>query len=48
MKAAVVLFDDAPHFLDHLAPLAIWLGLPLLTPSVQDYDIIQKYYPEAD
>ncbi len=48
MKPAIVVFDEAPHFLDHLAPLAIWLDMPLLIPSFKDYSLVKEYYPEAD
>lgn len=47
LKAALVVFDEAPHFLDHLAPLAIFLDLPLLLPSFKDYELVLTYYPEA-
>lgn len=48
LKAAIVVFDEAPHFIDHLAPLAIWLDLPLLLPSYKDYELVRHYYPEAE
>ncbi len=48
MKPVIVIFDEAPHFLDHLAPLAIWLGIPLLVISFKDYTLVKEYYPEAE
>lgn len=47
IKSAIVVWDEAPHFLDHLAPLAAWLGFPLLLPNHKDYDLVRRYYPDA-
>lgn len=47
MKPAIVISEESPHFLDHLAPLAIWLELPLLVASLSDYELVRHYYPKA-
>lgn len=47
MKPAIVIWEESPHFLDHLAPLAIWLELPLLVASLDDYTLVRRYYPKA-
>jgi hypothetical protein len=48
IKPAIIIWEESPHFLDHLAPLAIWLDLPLIVASHTDYELVRRYYPEAN
>lgn len=48
MRAAVVIFDEGIHLLDHMAPLAVWLGFPLLVSGIKEFDLAKIHYPEAD
>jgi CDP-glycerol glycerophosphotransferase (TagB/SpsB family) len=36
------------HYIDHLAPISILMGIPLLFLDEQDYQLGKKYYPEVD
>lgn len=44
-KAAALIFGDQPHHLDHLAPLAIELNIPLILTKAPLEQLAKKYYP---
>jgi teichoic acid glycerol-phosphate primase len=47
-RAAVILFGNSPHHLDHLAPLSSLLKLPLIVEDKKILLLAQKYYPKTD
>jgi teichoic acid glycerol-phosphate primase len=48
MNAACLLYGPDLHYLDHLAPLASLLGLPLITTEEEIYEELQRMYPEVE
>jgi len=48
IKAACLIYGQDMHYVDHLAPLASLLAIPLVTPEEQVQECIQKYYPEVE
>ncbi len=45
MKAAGLIFDDSPHYIDHLAPLCSLMGWPLIVCEPAIADQCRLYYP---
>ena len=46
MDLAGLIFDDSPHYLDHLAPFCIWLGCPLIICEPHIASHAQTFYPD--
>lgn len=36
------------HYNDHLAPVSVIMGIPLMVVEEKDFEICKKYYPDAD
>ena len=47
-KAVAVNQSSHLHYNDHLAPIAIILGIPLMLIDEETYDLTRKFYPELD
>lgn len=47
MKTACLIYGPELHYLDHLAPLASLLDIPIITPEEIIQESIAKYYPET-
>jgi hypothetical protein len=45
MNCAGLIYDDSPHYLDHLAPLCVFLKIPLIIYEPHLADLARTYYP---
>lgn len=48
MKAACLLYGNDQHYLDHLAPLASFLQIPLITTEEGIQEQLSTYYPDVE
>lgn len=47
-RVAAIVYGTNPHHLDHIAPLAHMLNIPLITNEQTIKDLTNKYYPKID
>lgn len=47
MKAACLLYGSSIHYLDHLAPLASLLDIPVVTSEERIYELLEAFYPNV-
>lgn len=47
MRAAALIYGEQSHHLDHLAPLAWFLGIPLVVTEPELLELSQVFYPEV-
>ncbi len=45
-RSAAILYGSSLHHLDHLAPLATLLDIPLIVDDIAMYDLAKKFYPK--